>query len=114
MNDVEYIALAEALYARIEDILDGFIEQQIPLDYETSSGVITVLCEDTDTQVIISRQRAVHQIWVAAKSGGFHCDYVNKEWFCDSTKESLQMLLSRVCSEQSSDPVTFPDLGSSV
>jgi CyaY protein len=111
MNDAIYRELTETLYNLIEERIDTLIEDSdLALDYENNSGVLTILCEDTNTQVIISRQRASHEVWVAAKSGGFHCNYKNDEWFCSKTNESLSALLSRTCSEQSSSPVDFYNL----
>ena len=111
MNEVEYRAEAERLYNRIEEILDQMIEEDdAPLDYENAAGVLTIILEDTETQVIISRQAATQQIWVAAKSGGFHLVFENDQWICTKTQETLQALLSRTCSEQSSSPIHFPEL----
>jgi len=111
MNDTRYRELTESLYNRIEEFIDNLIESEdAALDYENNSGVMTILCEDTDTQVIISRQQASHEVWVAAKSGGFHCRYKDDEWFCTKTNESLNQLLSRTCSEQSSSAFDFSSL----
>ncbi len=111
MNDAHYRELTEALYNRIEEFIDDLIENEdAALDYENNSGVMTILCEDTDTQVIISRQQASHEVWVAAKSGGFHCKYISDEWICTKTNESLNQLLSRTCSEQSSSAFDFSQL----
>ncbi len=108
MNSAEYTGIAETLYDAIEERLDRMIEDdQMPLDYENSSGVITIECEDTSSQVIISKQQANQQIWVAAKSGGFHCAYDKSVWRCTKTNETLEALLSRVCSEQSNDEIVF-------
>ena len=111
MNKEQFIDMAESLYLRIEEALDQLIErQQAALDYASSGGVLTIDCEDTDTKVIISRQQASQQIWVAAKSGGFHCCYDQPAWRCTKTGETLAALLSRVCSEQSHQPVQFVGL----
>jgi CyaY protein len=110
MNNAEYIEIAEALYEVIEDTLDNWDSPNgVALDYENASGVLTIECEDTDTCVIISRQQATHQIWVAAKSGGFHLVYDddNNLWRCTKTDETLGELLSRTCTEQSSAAVSF-------
>lgn len=108
MNAAEYSELAEALYLDIEDMLDTLIdEHDAPLDYESGGGVVTIDCEDTSSKVIVSRQPPVHQIWVAARSGGFHCDYDDGVWRCTTTKETLGELLSRVCSEQSNSEIVF-------
>lgn len=104
MNEAQYSEIAEQTFTAIEEAID---DSGAALDYENNGGILTIDCEDTDTQVIVSRQAPMRQIWVAAKSGGFHCLYEDETWCCTTTGESLQTLLSRVCSEQSEDPVTL-------
>jgi len=107
MNNVEFTEIAESLYLSIETILDKMIDDDIAIDYESGSGVITIDCEDTHSKVIISRQSAAYQIWVAAKSGGFHFNYKEAIWRCSTTDESLEALLNRVCTEQSHSEIVF-------
>ncbi|MGH1439976.1 MAG: iron donor protein CyaY [Cellvibrionaceae bacterium] len=108
ISDGEYREKAEALYEQIEEAVDRFAEERdAPMDYENTGGVLTIFLEDTDTQVIISRQAATQQIWVAAKSGGFHCIYVEGHWRCTKTEETLDQLLSRTCSEQTKMDIHF-------
>lgn len=104
MNEAEFLAQAEDTLMALEDAID---ECDAALDFESSSGVLTIDCEDSNTQVIVSRQLAMQQIWVAAKSGGFHCDWEGSQWTCTTTGESLDELLNRVLSEQSSQPVAL-------
>jgi CyaY protein len=54
---------------------------------------------------VISRQPVQREIWVAAKSGGFHLREAQNHWFCAVTQERLSALLNRVVSEQSAEPV---------
>jgi CyaY protein len=52
----------------------------------------------------------MNQLWMAAKSGGFHFDYDegSERWQCDSgDKEELYAMLSRLASEQSGEKVTI-------
>ncbi len=44
------------------------------LDYETPGGVLTVEF-DNDTKLVFSRQLPTRQLWLAARSGGFHFAY---------------------------------------
>lgn len=104
MNEAEFLAEAEATLLALEDAID---DCEGALDFESSAGILTIDCEDTDTQVIVSRQLAMQQIWVAAKSGGFHCQWDDGQWRCTTTSESLYELLNRVLSEQSSGPITL-------
>ncbi len=102
MNEAEFLAKAEETLLALEDAID---ECEAALDFESTEGVLTIDCEDSDTQVIVSRQLAMKQIWVAAKSGGFHCSWNGSHWLCSTTEESLDALLDRVLSEQSNAPV---------
>ena len=95
---------AEEVLAAIEEAVE---ESGADIDFENNSGVLTLICEDTNTQVIVSRQVAKSEIWVAARSGGFHCAQKDSQWRCTTTDETLQQLLSRVCSEQSDGPVNL-------
>ncbi|NND66366.1 MAG: iron donor protein CyaY [Halioglobus sp.] len=58
--DETFEALAEAL-----DEVDGDI------DYEDSGGVLTVQFEN-GTTMVFSRQPPTCQLWLAARSGGYH------------------------------------------
>lgn len=108
MNLSEFSDVVDDIYTRIEDIIDELIDNGHELDYENTGGVLTIDCEDTHTKVIVSRQQATQQIWVAAKSGGFHCHFDEGQWRCTTTQETLEQLLSRVCSEQLNQAVSFP------
>lgn len=102
MNEAEFLAKAEETLLALEDAID---ECEAALDFESTEGVLTIDCEDSNTQVIVSRQLAMKQIWVAAKSGGFHCGWNGTHWLCSTTEETLAALLDRVLSEQSAAPV---------
>jgi len=83
-------------FARIEDKID---ELELDIDVDLSGGVVTFTFEN-ESQVILSRQIANHEIWVAAKSGGFHLRAELDGWHCDTTDENLETLLNRVFMEQ--------------
>ena len=74
------------------------------VDYETAGGILTLIFED-NSKIIINRQTPVQQIWVAAKSGGFHFDYDDTQdrWCKDSDGQELFAALSQYCSEQSGE-----------
>ncbi len=111
MNEAAFSVALETLVGRIEEAVDAACESHdAALDYENNGGVLTILCEDSNTQVIVSGQLALRQIWVAAKSGGFHCDFNDGRWVCRTTGESLGTLLSRVCTEQSDEPCVLSNI----
>ncbi|MDH5190966.1 MAG: iron donor protein CyaY [Gammaproteobacteria bacterium] len=97
MNETEFNRLVDEILIKIEDAVE---DCSVDIDYETANGILTLEFEN-GTQVIINRQTPARQIWVAAKSGGYHLD-MNEEgslWHTGD-KEELHDLLNRVCSEQ--------------
>ena len=50
------------------------------------------------------------QLWMAARSGGFHFDYDSdrQQWLCDSgDNEELYAMLSRLSTEQGGEEVSL-------
>lgn len=104
MNESEFLVQAEQTLETLEDAIDN---TEAALDYESNGSVLTIDCEDSSTQVIVSRQLAMQQLWVAAKSGGYHCDWQAQQWQCDKTNETLAELLDRVLTEQSNGAINL-------
>lgn len=102
MKESEFNALVDELMLALEEAIDNC---GADIDYETSAGVMTLTIEADGSKVIVSRQPALTQVWVAAKSGGYHCLCDGEDWRCSTTSETLPELLSRVCSEQSGEEV---------
>jgi CyaY protein len=69
------------------------------VDSELSSGILTLTFEN-GSKIIINRQTPNREIWVAAKSGGFHFRFVSTDWIDTRSGETLGGLLSRVVSQQ--------------
>tara|TARA_B110000977_G_scaffold75684_1_gene102172 strand:+ start:13537 stop:13845 length:309 start_codon:yes stop_codon:yes gene_type:complete len=96
LDDSEFQEIVDDEFVRIEDRVD---ELELDVDIDASGGVLAFTL-DSGSSIILSRQVTNHEIWVAAKSGGFHLKRVDSEWFCQNTEESLEQLLNRVFSEQ--------------
>jgi len=103
MNDTEFNTAVDTILLAIEDALEDL---DTDIDAENAGGILTLTFEN-DSKVIVNRQGPTKEIWVAARSGGFHCGYRDGEWICNTTKETLSALLTRVCSEQAGEPVTL-------
>jgi CyaY protein len=96
LDDSQFQEIVDDEFVRIEDRVD---ELELDIDVNASGGVLTFTL-DSGSSVILSRQIASHEIWVAAKSGGFHLKRAGDGWRCDNTDESLEQLLNRVFMEQ--------------
>lgn len=103
MNESEFNADADATLLAIENALEA-LQDEHDIDFETSAGILTLTFAN-GSKVIVNRQVATREIWVAARSGGFHCARRAGDWVCNTTGENLATLLSRVCSEQAGEAV---------
>ncbi|MBA1273150.1 iron donor protein CyaY [Stutzerimonas azotifigens] len=108
LNEARYHDLIDAAQQEVEDVFD---DSDLDVDLENSAGVLTVRF-DNGTQLILSRQPALLQLWVAARSGGFHFDFDEAAglWICDTSEEPLGELLERVTREQSGAELDFEAL----
>ena len=99
MNETEFHNIADQT---IEDIQEAIDQSGADIDYEEVGGVLT-LEFDNGTKIIFSKQPPARQLWMAARSGGFHFDYDSdhQQWLCDSgNNEELYAMLSRLSTEQ--------------
>jgi CyaY protein len=71
MNEADFNTLVDQTFQDLEMALD---EVDGDIDYETSGGVLTVEFEN-GTTMVFSRQPPTRQLWLAARSGGFHFEY---------------------------------------
>ena len=106
MQDKEYNQLVEETFARIEDEIDAL---QLEFDIDVSGSMLRIEFPDK-SEIIVSRQISAHEIWIAAKSGGYHLSKVSdRDWHCISSNEGLSTLLSRLITEQSGTTVEIPN-----
>jgi len=106
MNESEFQEIAEQT---IEDIQDAVDNSGADIDYDEIGGVLTLEFEN-GSKIIFSKQGAMNQLWMAAKSGGFHFDYDenSEQWICDSgDNEELYKMLSRLATEQAGEAITL-------
>jgi CyaY protein len=99
MNENEFHTVADQTIAAIQDAID---DSGADIDYEEVGGVLTLEFEN-GSKIIFSKQPPAMQLWMAARSGGFHFDYDadSQLWVCDSgEREELFRMLSRLATEQ--------------
>lgn len=76
MNVAEFHQEIEKVWDRIEEQLD---EQGCDVDCEIQGAVMTLTFDD-DSQIVINKQEAMLELWLASKLGGFHFAYRGGEW----------------------------------
>ena len=106
MNDSEFITLADQTLKRIELALEA---NDADLDFSmTSSGVLEIEFDD-GSKIIVNRHGAAKEMWVAARSGGFHFRWDGQAWSDTRTASELMVVLSDLVSAQSGTKVDLRD-----
>lgn len=76
MNESEFNELADAVFSRIEQAIDA---SDADIDYDSNGYVLEMEFAD-GSKVIVNRHVPNQEIWLAAKSGGFHYGYQDGSW----------------------------------
>jgi CyaY protein len=105
MNESEFNLKVTEILQRIEEAVEA---SGVDIDFESSGDILTLEFEN-GTRVIVNKQGAVQQLWVAAKSGGFHYNFdaARGEWHNDQNGNELFAELSRLVSEQAGEAVAL-------
>ena len=106
MSESEFLALAEATLTQIAAALDRLNDEDV-LDVECSrsGNVLEIEFIDNGTKIIVNSQAPMREMWVAARSGGFHYKRVGDEWINTRDGSELFAALSSMASEQAGAPV---------
>ncbi len=76
MNLAEFHQNIELVWEKIEEQLE---QQGCDVDCETQGAVFTITFDD-DSQIVINKQEAMLELWLASKLGGFHFAYREGDW----------------------------------
>jgi CyaY protein len=76
MSSADFEARAQAALERLR----GTLESDPDLDVEEKADGVIEVCFDDDSKIIVNRHSAAQEIWVAARSGGFHFRWDGSAW----------------------------------
>jgi CyaY protein len=106
MNESEFEALAGAALEAIERALESVADASgVNLDFELKEGGILEIEFDDGSKIIVNRHGAAREIWVAARSGGFHFRWDGAAWRDTREGSELFAALSRLVSQQGGQSV---------
>ena len=92
MTESEFIRMSEELFEHIED--------QIDLTIEAEDG----------TQIIVNRHTPNQELWIAAKSGGYHFAEQNGKWLATRDSRDFYDVLNEALSAASGEAVEIAEL----
>ena len=105
MNESEFDQLAEETLIAIEEAVE---ESGADIDFDSAGGILTLEFAD-GSQIIVNKQAPLTQLWVAARSGGYHFAYDEADscWRLQGQGDELFAALGRYCSEQAGEEVVL-------
>lgn len=107
MTDIEFLDHAEALLRAIELTCDRINDtSDADIDNQRVGGMITLTFANR-SQIIINLQKPLHEVWMAARAGGFHYQHDGSVWMDTKGQGEFFASLSRYASEQSGLPLVF-------
>lgn len=101
MTESEFIAMAETTLDQIEAALDqAATVDELDVECSRTGNVLEIEFIDNGSKIIINSQAPMQEIWIAAKSGGFHYKREALQWINTRDGSELFSALSRMVSEQ--------------
>jgi CyaY protein len=108
MIETEFLALADTTLREIERAIE-VAATNLDLDIECSfsGNVLEIEFIDQGSKIIVNSQAPMQEIWVAAKSGGFHFKRRDNQWVDTRDDTELFAALSRIASAQAGKAITL-------
>ncbi|MGQ5523938.1 iron donor protein CyaY [Chitinimonas sp. PSY-7] len=101
MNESEFLSLSDRIFDRIETALD---EGEFDVDLNRNGNVLEIEFND-GSKIIVNRHAANQEIWVAARTGGFHYRLENGVWkSARDGSEFFKKLAELICDQAGSSP----------
>ena len=112
IDDSQFKELAAAAFDRIEDALEkAFDENDLDVDIERQGSSVLNIKFPNKTVIVVNMQTPLHELWVAAKEGGFHYRWAGTEaqpsWVDTKSGAELFTELSRMATAQAQTPLSI-------
>ena len=107
MTDLEFMDRAEKLLLAIEERCDQINETtDADLDSQRTGGLVTITFSNR-SQIVVNLQKPLHEVWMAAQSGGYHYKFDGAVWQDTKSPGEFFANLSRDASAQSGLSLVF-------
>lgn len=107
MTDPEFMDRAEILLRAVEASCDRINDNtDADIDNQRTGGMVTLTFPNR-SQIIINLQKPLQEVWMAAKSGGYHYKFDSDQWTDTKGQGEFFTSLSRDASAQAGLPLVF-------
>ncbi len=108
MTETEFLDRAEAVLDHIEAAIETAGEAaDVDVECSRSGNVLEIEFVDNGSKIIVNTQAPMQEIWVAARSGGFHYRLVDGQWSDTRDGSELYAALSALASAQGGATITL-------
>ncbi len=107
LSDAQYDALTAKALASIEATVDGWLQEDVvDIDSHRTGGMLELIFPN-GSKIVVNTQPPLHELWLAAKSGGFHYRYEQGAWRDTRDGRDFFEVLSGCASEQAGKTLNF-------
>jgi CyaY protein len=107
MTDAEYLANTNAVLASVETAVDAWLEKDVvDIDAHRTGGLLEMRFPNGSV-IVLNTQPPLQEIWLAARSGGFHYKFAGGAWRDTRDGRELFEALSSCATEQAGKPLRF-------
>jgi CyaY protein len=107
MTDPEYLDHAEALLRQVETACDRINEEtDADIDSQRVGGMVTLTFRNR-SQIVVNLQPPLHEVWLAAKAGGYHYKFDGARWMDTKGQGEFFDNLNRQATQQAGLPLRF-------
>jgi CyaY protein len=107
LTDAAYRELADAVLGKVESHIDAWLQDDVvDIDAQRTGGLLEMRFPNGSV-LVLNTQPPLRELWLAARSGGFHYKYVDKAWRDTRDGRELFEALSACASEQAGQALKF-------
>ena len=107
MTDSEFMDRAEQVLKAVEASCDRINDEtSADIDNQRTGGMITLVFAN-HSQIVVNLQKPLHEIWLAAKQGGYHYTFDGQQWQDTKGQGEFFASLSRHASDQAGMALVF-------
>lgn len=101
MTESEFLGLADTCLREVEEMFElAFDNDELDVECSRTGNVLSIEFVNNGSKMIVNSQAPMQEMWLAARSGGFHYRYNGTQWINTRDGSELFSTLSMIAQEQ--------------
>ena len=107
LTDSEYQQRTSAVLVSVEARIDAWLQDDVvDIDAHRTGGLLEMSFPN-GSKIVLNTQPPLHELWLAARSGGFHYKFMDGSWRDTRDGREFFDALSACASEQAGQTLRF-------